>query len=97
VPGLLKLQVGLHALGRLEDSLAVAAILGGAGGGGSAVLEARSASRLGDRKRCAEALERAASHGTRQLSEDALGDIVRVGPDERIGAALARLRSSAPR
>jgi Zn-dependent protease len=95
VPGLLKLQIGLHALGRLEDAIAAADILGTAGGGGSAVLEARSAARLGDRKRTAAALERAVAFGVASLSEGALGDIARLGPDPRIGSLLARLRSGA--
>ena len=95
VPGLLKLQVGLHALGRLEDAIAAADILGKAGGGGSAVLEARSAARLGDRKRTASTLERAVGLGVGGLSEGALGDIARLGPDPRIGSLLARLRSGA--
>jgi Zn-dependent protease len=94
VPGLLKLQIGLHALGRLEDAIAAADILGTAGGGGSAVLEARSAARLGDRKRTASALERSVGLGVAGLSEGALGDIARLGPDPRIGALLARLRSA---
>jgi len=97
VPGLLKLQIGLHALGRLEDAIAAADILGtvgGGGGGGSAVLEARSAARLGDRKRTASALERSVGLGVAGLSEGALGDIARLGPDPRIGALLARLRSA---
>jgi Zn-dependent protease len=94
VPGLLKLQIGLHALGRLEDAIAAADILGTAGGGGSAVLEARSAARLGDRKRTASALERSVGLGVAGLSEAALGDIARLGPDPRIGALLARLRSA---
>ncbi len=93
VPGLLKLQVGLHALGRLQDAMATADILGKAGGGGSAVLEARSAARLGDRKRTAAALERAVGLGVPRLPEEALGDIARLGPDPRIGSLLARLRS----
>ncbi len=95
VPGLLKLQVGLHALGRFEDAIATADILGKAGGGGSAVLEARSAARLGDRKHTAAALERALGLGVAGLSEGALGDIARLGPDPRIGSLLARLRSGA--
>ncbi len=95
VPGLLKLQIGLHALGRLEDAIAAADILGKAGGGGSAVLEARSAARLGDRKRTAAALERAVELGVVSLPEGALGDIARLGPDPRIGSLLARLRSGA--
>ena len=96
VPGLLKLQVGLHALGRFEDSIAAAASLGDAGGSGSVVLEARSAARVGDRKRTAAALERAIGLGAATLSEAALGDLARVGPDARVGAALARLRGTAP-
>jgi stage IV sporulation protein FB len=97
VPGLLRLQVGLHALGRLEDAIAAANILGKAGGGGSAVLEARSAARLGDRKRTASALERAVALGGASLSEGALGDIARLGPDPRIGSLLAHMRSAAPK
>ena len=96
-PGLLKFQVGLHALGRLEDAIAAADILGKAGGGASAVLEARSAARLGDRKRTAAALERAVALGATRLPEEALGDIARLGPDPRIGSLLARLRSADPR
>ena len=93
---LLKLQVGLHSLGRFEDSLAAASILGQAGGARSAVLEARSAARMGDRKRTAAALERAYALGPIRLSEAALGDIARRGPDKRVAEALARLRSSSP-
>lgn len=92
---LLKLQVGLHALGRFDEAIATAAILGKAGGGGSAVLEARSAARLRDRKRTAAALERALVLGVESLPEGALGDIARLGPDPRIGSLLARLRSAA--
>ena len=95
VPGLLKLQVGLHALGRLEDAIAAADTLGKAGGGDSAVLEARSAARLGDRKRTASALERAVGLGVDGLSEGALGDIARLGADRRIADLLSRLRSAA--
>jgi Zn-dependent protease len=95
VVGLTKLQVGLHALGRFEDSIATAAVLGHAGDKGSAILEARSAARLGDKKRAAAALERALDLGASGLSEASLGDIARVGPDARVGAALARLRSAA--
>ena len=91
---LLKLQVGLHSLGRFEDSLAAASILGRAGGARSAVLEARSAARTGDRKRTAAALERAVMLGRIRLSDGALGDIARLGPDRRVAEALARLRSS---
>jgi hypothetical protein len=96
VPGLFRLQVGLHALGRFGESVAAAETLGDAGGSGSAVLEARSAARLGDRKRAAAALERAIGLGAAALSEAALGDLARVGPDARVGAALARLRSASP-
>jgi Zn-dependent protease len=95
-PGLLKLQAGLHALGRFEDSMAAADILGKAGGGASALLEARSAARLGDRKRTAAALERALALGVASLPEGALGDIVRLGPDPSIGSLLVRLRGAAP-
>jgi hypothetical protein len=91
---LLKLQVGLHSLGRFEDSLAAASILGRAGGARSAVLEARSAARTGDRKRTAAALERAVELGPIRLSDGALGDIARLGPDKQVAEALARLRSS---
>ena len=93
---LLKLQIGLHALGRFEDSLAAASIVGRAGGAPSAVLEARSAARTGDRKRTAAALERAVALGPIRLSDGALGDIARLGPDKRVAQALARLRSSSP-
>jgi stage IV sporulation protein FB len=93
---LLKLQVGLHALGRFEDALAAAAILGRAGGARSAVLEARSAARAGDRKRTATALSRAIDLGPVQLSDAALGDIARLGPDRKVADLLARLRSAAP-
>jgi Zn-dependent protease len=94
VPGLLKLQVGLHSLGSFEDSIAAAAILGRSGGAHSAVLEARSAARMGDRKRTAAALERAISLGPVQLSDAALGDIVRLGPDSRVADLLSRLRNA---
>jgi Zn-dependent protease len=96
-PGLLKMQVGLYALGRFEDSIAAAAALGPAGGSAGAILEARSAARLGDRKRTTAALERAIELGAGDPSEAALGDLARVGPDDRVGAALARLRSASPR
>jgi Zn-dependent protease len=94
--GLLKLQVGLHALGRFKDAIAIAATLGAGGGSGCAVLEARSAARLGDRNHTAAALERAIELGATVLSGGALGDLARVGPDARVGAALARLRSGLP-
>ena len=96
VPGLLKLQVGLHALGRFAESIAAAETMGDLGGSGSAVLEARSAARVGDRRCAAAALERAIGLGAAGLSEAALGDLARVGPDARVGAALARLRSTGP-
>jgi Zn-dependent protease len=93
---LLKLQVGLHALGRFGESLAAASILGRAGGPRCAVLEARSAARSGDRKRTAAALERALELGPVRLSDAALGDIARLGPDRKVADLLARLRSAAP-
>ena len=96
IPALLKLQVGLHALGRFEDSLAAASILGRSGGPRSAVLEARSAARVGDRKRTTAALERVLTLGAVTLSDAALGDIVRLGPDAKVAALLAKLRSAAP-
>lgn len=95
MPALLKLQVGLHALGRFEDSMAAASMLGRSGGARSAVLEARSAARAGDRKRAAAALERALALGPIRLSDAALGDIARLGPDRRIADLLAKLRSAA--
>ncbi|MGD0863111.1 MAG: hypothetical protein ABSA21_10180 [Candidatus Limnocylindrales bacterium] len=91
---LLKLQVGLHALGRFDDSMAAASILGVAGGPRSAVLEARSAARIGDRKRAAAALERVLSLGPVRLSDAALGDIARLGPDQKVADLLTRLRSA---
>jgi hypothetical protein len=94
--GLLRLQVALHSLGRFEDSIATSAVLGHASGAAGAVLEARSAARLGDKKRTAVALERALDAGVERLSEAALGDIARLGPDARVGQALARIRSAAP-
>ena len=93
VAALLKLQVGLHALGRFEDSLAAASMLGKSADARSAALEARSAARLGDRKRTAAALERVLALGPVRLSDAALGDIARLGPDRRIGDLLAKLRS----
>jgi Zn-dependent protease len=94
--GLLRLQVALHSLGRFEDSIATSDVLGHAGGPAAAVLEARSAARLGDKKRTAAALERALDAGVERLSEAALGDVARLGPDARVGQALARIRSAAP-
>jgi Zn-dependent protease len=95
IPALLKLQVGLHALGRFEDSMAAASILGRSGGARSAALEARSAARAGDRKRATVALERVLALGPIRLSDAALGDIVRLGPDRKIADLLAKLRSAA--
>jgi Zn-dependent protease len=94
-PALLKLQVGLHALGQFEAALAAAAAAagcGGVGGVGSAVLEARSAARAGDRKRTEAAIDL----GAPNLSEDALGDIARLGADRRIADLLAQMRRAAP-
>jgi Zn-dependent protease len=94
---LLKLQVGLHVLGRFGDSMAAASILGSAGGSPGAVLEARSAARSGDRKRTAAALERVLALGPIRLSDDALGDIARLGPDRKVADLLARLRDAGSR
>ena len=93
---LLKLQVGLHSLGRFEDALAAASIVGASGGPRCAVLEARSAARHGDRKRTAAALGRALALGPIQLTDAALGDIARIGPDRQVAEALSRLRNAAP-
>jgi hypothetical protein len=84
-------------LGQLDEAIAAADILGKSGGAASAVLEARSAARLGDRKRTASALERAIALGVTSLPDGALGDIARLGPDPRIGAFLARLRNTSSR
>ena len=91
---LLKLQVALHSLGQFEDSVAAASFVGQAGGATSAILEARSAARLGDKKRTAAALERADGMGCAHISESALGDIVRLGPDPRVGDLLNKMRNS---
>jgi Zn-dependent protease len=93
---LLKLQVGLYALGRFEESIGAANALGSRGNAGSALLVARCAARIGDRKLVGQALERAVALGPASLSDAALGDIARVGPDERLSSTLARLRSAAP-
>ena len=93
---LLKLQVGLHSLGRFEDALAAASIVGAAGGPRSAVLEARSAARGGDRKRTAAALGRALALGPIRLTDAALGDIARIGPDRNVAESLSRLRTGGP-
>jgi hypothetical protein len=89
---LLKLQVGLHALGRFEDSIAAGSILGRSGGSRSAVMEARSAARAGDRKRTMAALDRVLALGPVTLSDAALGDIARLGPDRKVAELLAKLR-----
>jgi stage IV sporulation protein FB len=94
IPAALKLQVGLHALGRFEDSMAAASMLGRSGGAGSAVLEARSAARAGDRRRATAALERVVALGPVRLSDAALGDIVRLGPDAKVAELLSKLRNS---
>ena len=91
---LLKLQVGLHALGRFDDSMAAASMLGRSGGPRSAVLEARSAARAGDRKRTVAALEKALALGPVRLSDAALGDLARLGPDRKVADLLAKLRSA---
>ena len=96
VEALLKLQVGLYSLGRFEESIGAANALGARGNAGSALLVARCAARIGDRKLVGQALERAAALGPVSLSDAALGDIARVGPDERLSSTLARLRSAAP-
>jgi Zn-dependent protease len=93
---LLKLQVGLHALGRFEDSIAAASILGRSGGARSAAMEARSAARAGDRKRTMAALDRVLALGPVTLSDAALGDIARLGPDRKVAELLAKLRHVAP-
>ncbi len=90
---LLKLQVALHSMGRYQDALAAASLGGQEASRQSVVLEARSAARLGDKKRTAAALERARGLGQSRLSEPALADIVRVGQDKRIGELLAQIRS----
>jgi hypothetical protein len=42
------------------------------------------------------ALERVLALGSARLSDAALGDIARVGPDRRVADLLARLRNAAP-
>jgi Zn-dependent protease len=90
--GLLKLQVGLFALGLFEDSIGAAGALGTDGSAASALLVARCAARMGDRKLVRQGLERAVALGHVSLSDAALGDIARVGPDERVAELLTRLR-----
>jgi Zn-dependent protease len=92
--GLLKLQVGLFALGRFEDSIGAAGALGADGSAASALLVARCAARMGDRKLVRQGLERAVALGHVSLSDAALGDIARVGPDERVAELLTRLRAT---
>jgi stage IV sporulation protein FB len=92
--GLLKLQVGLFALGRFEDSIGAAGALGADGNAASALLVARCAARMGDRKLVRQGLERAVALGHVSLSDAALGDIARVGPDERVAELLTRLRAT---
>jgi stage IV sporulation protein FB len=94
IQALLKLQVGLHALGRFDDSMAAASMLGRSGGPRSAVLEARSAARAGDRKRTVAALEKALALAPVRLSDAALGDLARLGPDRKVADLLAKLRSA---
>jgi hypothetical protein len=94
VDGLLKLQVGLYALGRFEDSIGAAGALGPDGDAASALLVARCAARMGDRKLVRQALERAVALGQVPLSDAALGDIARVGPDQQVAQLLARLRAT---
>ena len=92
--GLLKLQVGLFALGRFEDSIGAAGALGADGSAASALLVARCGARMGDRKLVRQGLERAVALGHLSLSDAALGDIARVGPDERVAELLTRLRAT---
>ncbi len=92
--GLLKLQVGLFALGRFEDSIGAAGALGADGSSASALLVARCGARMGDRKLVRQGLERAVALGHVSLSDAALGDIARMGPDERVAQLLTRLRAS---
>jgi hypothetical protein len=94
VDGLIKLQVGLFALGLFEDSIGAAGALGADGSAASALLVARCAARMGDRKLVRQGLERAVALGHVSLSDAALGDIARVGPDERVAELLTRLRAA---
>jgi Zn-dependent protease len=94
VDGLLKLQVALFALGRYEDSIGAAGALGADGDAGSALLVARCAARMGDRKMLRQALERAVALGHVSPSDGALGDMARVGPDQQVAELLARLRAA---
>jgi Zn-dependent protease len=94
VDGLLKLQVGLFAMGRFEDSIGAAGALAADGNAASALLVARCAARMGDRKLLRQGLERAVALGHVSLSDAALGDIARVGPDERVAELLTRLRAT---
>jgi Zn-dependent protease len=100
----LKMQVSLHALGRFQESIAAAGALGSAGNAASAVLVARCGARIGDRKLTQQALERAvqlrAASGVAgggsidSLSDSALGDIARVGPDQKVAQLLSQLRGT---
>jgi hypothetical protein len=74
--------------------MAAASMLGRSGGPRSAVLEARSAARAGDRKRTVAALEKALALGPVRLSDAALGDLARLGPDRKVADLLAKLRSA---
>jgi hypothetical protein len=47
---------------------------------------------MGHRKLVRQGLERAVALGHVSLSDAALGDIARVGPDERVAELLTRLR-----
>jgi hypothetical protein len=49
---------------------------------------------MGDRKLVRQGLERAVALGHVSLSDAALGDIARVGPDERVAELLTRLRAT---
>ncbi len=93
--GLLKLQVGFYALGRHEESMAAGQELprtADPARAQSVLLLARSAARRGDRRRAREDLARAIELGVGELSESALGDLARLGPDQGVADLLARLR-----
>lgn len=99
---LLKLQVGLHSLGKFQESIAAAGALGSAGDAASALLVARSGARIGDRKLTRQALERVvalrAATGDAPgtpfpgLTDTALGDIARLGADFKVAELLGQLR-----
>lgn len=88
------LQAALHALGRFDESMAAAELVG-AGNSRCAVLEARSAARTGNGKRAEAALRRALALGSVRLSDSDLGDIARLGADQKIADVLAAIRASA--